>query len=205
MDETWDLSFTDDAPKHFLMVFIVVKDPRIPERIINKLFKRLKKKNYNNNLWFFHATRERPETLQTFYEYAISDEISIITYYVDKAKLFWKITKDQHLLYNNIVCKLLKQCAENLIVKWPKVTFYAARKETNRYLNHQFITQVEDSCKKYFDIDVLLRYPRQEKWLQVVDWMAYALFRKYEFKDNRWYDKIRKMIRIEDEYQWYEK
>ena len=163
------------------------------------------KEKWYKNPWVFHASRERTETLEKFYEYVINDEIKIVTCFINKRKLEWRITKDQHLLYNNITCNLIKECAENWILKWPNVIYYAARKETNKYLNTQFISQIKDFSKKFFDIDVHLRYPKQEKWLQVVDWVAYAFHNKYQLNNLNWYNKIKDMIKLESEYSWYEK
>lgn len=207
MDESWDLGFNENIwnSDYFLVVFLLSKDPRIPEQIIKKIFKRMKKKNVNNKTWFFHAYKERSKTVVTLLEYTIWKDISVLAYYVDKKKINWNVWKDIHLLYNNIVCKLLRLSVNKWIIQWQNVKFYAARRETNKYLNKQFMEQVKDSCRDILNIDVILKYSHEEKWLQVVDCIAFALYHKYENSNLELYNVIKELIVLEEEYVWYEK
>lgn len=206
MDESWDLWFNESIwnSDYFLIVFLLSKDPRIPEQIIKKIFKRMKKKKVNNKTWFFHAYKERPKTVTTLLEYTSWKDISVLAYYVDKKKVNWNVSKDIHLLYNNIVCKLLRLAENKWILLWEKVKFYAARRETNKYLNKQFIEQIKDSCKN-IDIDVSLKYSHEEKWLQVADCIAFALYHKYENSNLELHNIIKNLIIVEEEFAWYEK
>jgi hypothetical protein len=207
MDETWDLWFSENIwnSNYFLIVFLLTKYPSIPEQIIKKIFKWMKKKNVNNKTWFFHAYKERHNTITTLLDYTRGKNISVMSYYIDKRKIKWKVGKDIHLLYNNIVCKLLRKSTNCWVLKWEKIKFYAARRETNRYLNKQFSEQIKDFCKDLFDIDVILKYPSEEKWLQVVDWIAFALYHKYEGNNLELYNQIKDLIILEEEYLWYKK
>ena len=50
------------------------------------------------------------------------------------------------------------------------------------------------------DIEVFLRYPQQEKGLQLVDSFALALFHKYEFCNTELYNLIKEVFLLEEEY-----
>ena len=97
-----------------------------------------------------------------------------------------------------MVVKLLKYCiGKNIILKWDNIQFYAARKETNKHLNKQFENHIKDDFLWLLNIQIFLRYPHQEKWLQLVDSLAYAIFRKYEYGDYSLYNTIKNNISIE--------
>ena len=65
--------------------------------------------------------------------------------------------------------------------------------------------QVKDSCRDILNIDVILKYSHEEKWLQVVDCIAFALYHKYENSNLELYNVIKELIVLEEEYVWYEK
>ena len=59
----------------------------------------------------FHATNELHESRIKILEYAQGKDIKIVTCYLDKTNVYG-ISKDPHLLYNNMTIKLLKSCIE---------------------------------------------------------------------------------------------
>ncbi len=187
------------SSRYFFIVFFLTKNPRIWEQAIKKVTKRMKNKKIINKWWVFHANHESEESIEKFLQYLSWKDFIIATYYIDKKELQW-VSKDQHLLYNNMVIKLLKRSIENNIVfEWSNIQFYAARKETNKHLNKQFENQIRDELSWKLDIDIYLRYPHQEAWLQVVDSLAYAIYRKHENNYYKFYDIIKDNIKIEEE------
>jgi len=202
MDESGDLWKYNNQrnSKYFFIVFLITKDPRIAEQALKKVSKRMKNQKIVNKWWVFHANNEMQKTREKLLDYTVWKDFIIACCFVDKRDMYG-ISKDQHLLYNNIVVKLLKYCIDrNIILKWEFIKFYAARKETNKYLNKQFETQIKDALAWILDIDIFLRYPHQEKWLQLVDSFAYAIFRKHEYDDYGLYNIISDNISLEIQY-----
>ena len=193
MDESWDLwrYWLPGNSKNFFIVFFLTKNKRISNQAVKKTIKWMKNKKITRKWWVFHANHETHESIEKFLTFAQWKEYIIATYYINKENMQW-ISKDQHLLYNNMVIKLLKHCIDkNILYKWEKLEFYAARKETNKHLNKLFENQIKDELNGYLDIEVYLRYPHQETWLQLVDSIAYSLFYKYETNNLKFYDLIK--------------
>jgi len=205
MDETWDLWFNESIGNsdYFFIVMIITKDSKITEDVIKKIFKRMKKNKVNNKTWFFHAYKERHDTVITLLNYITNKDIMIMTSILDKKKSKGKVWKDIHLLYNTITCKLLQQIIQQCHLEGEYIKFYASRRETNKHLNKCFSEQIKDSCIWIVNIDVILKYPKEEKWLQVVDGVAFALYHKYEKQDLELYNIIKPLIIIEEKFCWY--
>ena len=202
MDETgnqWEYGKQGNS-KYFFIVFLLTKNPNISEQILKKTFKRMLKKWIKHKGGVFHATNELHESRVKILEYAQGKDIRIVACYLNKTNMYG-ISKDPHLLYNNMTIKLLKSCIEkSLILKWEKIQLFAARKETNKFLNQQFINQIHYAMDSLLDIEVFLRYPQQEKGLQLVDSFALALFHKYEFCNTELYNLIKEVFLLEEEY-----
>ena len=72
----------------------------------------------------------------------------------------------------------------------------ASRRETNRFLNQNFQSYLSSQLVRNHDVEVriLIRTPFQEKALQAVDFVSWAIFRKYEHGDETYYSIIRGKI-----------
>ena len=86
--------------------------------------------------------------------------------------------------------------SKKLIPLDKKVEIVASRKETNRFLNENFKSYLNNQIKDRYKIDVVIQIktPHQEKSLQVVDFVSWAIFRKYEYKDNSYYNIIKSKV-----------
>lgn len=202
MDESWDLWFNLGTwnSKYFLVTFLVVSDPRVTEHTMKKIVNKLKKKNMSLSFWVFHAFKENKDVIIDFLKYISWKDIKIMTYILNKDKYLQsdRISKDTHLLYNNMCSKLLKKWLSTGILNWSQIKFCAARKETNKFLNMQFINHIKESLRWIYDIDVFLRYPKQEKWLQLVDGISYSIYQKYQNNVSDFYEIIKDKITVEE-------
>ena len=202
MDESWDLwiYWKKWNSRYFFITFLLTKEPRILEQTLKKTFKWMKNQKIINKWWVFHANNESQKTREKLLQYLAWKNFITVSYYIDKEFMQWA-SKDPHLLYNNIVIKLIKRCMDkNIILKWDNIQFYAARKETNKHLNKQFENQIKDELSWELNINVYLRYPYQEKGLQIVDSLAYAIYRKYENWYYNLYNIIKNNIEIVEQF-----
>ncbi len=204
MDESWDLWLNIDNGNsdYFLVAFIATKDPLLPTHIMRKMAKWMWKKKISIQWWVFHAYKETKESIFKLLELISESDLKIMVCVLNKRDylLQWKFTKDTHLLYNNVTCKLLKSCIDTWILPWTRIIFNASRKETNRFLNKQFINHINDALNWIYNIDVQLKYPKQELWLQIVDTVAFSIYQKYENNNSEFYDMIKNHICIESSY-----
>jgi len=104
------------------------------------------------------------------------------------------------VLYNYVVNILLDRIMSRkyLDIDMP-IYFVAAKRETNKFLNENFSNYLVLQAKNNHNIDlnVEIKYPSQDKSLQLVDFICWSIFRKYEYKDNEYYVLIKKKIKEE--------
>lgn len=67
-----------------------------------------------------------------------------------------------------------------------QIYLVASRRETNKFLNDNFKNYLENQLhiKHKVKITIEIKSPTQEKALQVVDMVSWAMFRKIEHKDQ---------------------
>jgi hypothetical protein len=85
---------------------------------------------------------------------------------------------------------------KSLVSTKEPIVLIASQRETNRFLNDNFKqylrTQINTNHK--LDISVEIKTPTQEKCLQVVDFISWAIFRKIEHGDDTYYNLIQQKI-----------
>lgn len=76
------------------------------------------------------------------------------------------------------------------------ITLIASQRETSRFLNENFKNYLEDNVKRNHKIplNVEIKTPHQEKGLQAVDFVSWAIFRQFEYSDTTYYDIIKNKI-----------
>ena len=119
---------------------------------------------------------------------------NVLVIYLNKKKVYTKLKDEKQVLYNYVTNILLDRvCTKKLIPINEKISLIASRRETNKFLNQNFSsylkTQVKTNHK--IDIDIEIKSPTQEKALQVVDMLSWAIFRKYEHGDESYYNLIK--------------
>jgi hypothetical protein len=101
---------------------------------------------------------------------------------------------EKHLLYNYVVNILLDRVyTKKLIPINEKIKVIASRRETNRFLNENFKSYLKNQVKNNhkLDIEIEITSMAGEKGLQVADMISWAVFRKYEHKDDSYYNLIK--------------
>ena len=85
---------------------------------------------------------------------------------------------------------------KKLISKSEKIKLIASRRETNKFLNLNFANYLKNQTENNhrLSIEVEIKTPSEEKGLQAVDFLSWAIFRKYEHVDDSYYNIIKKII-----------
>lgn len=201
LDESGDLGFNFDknkTSKYFIVTFLFVKEKTILERIIKKIFKGFSKMEVKNHNGVLHAYKEKPRTRQKLLNlFREKDMSNVIIIYLNKKKVYTKLQDEKHVLYNYITNILLDRVyTKKLIPTDEKIFLIASRRETNKFLNQNFSTYLKDQVKNNhkIDIEIEIKSPTQEKSLQIVDMLSWAVFRKYEHNDESYYNLFKQDI-----------
>jgi len=199
LDESGDLGFNFKklkTSKYFVVAFLFVENKSSIEKIVKKTHAELKKK-YKRRFGVLHSVKERPITRQRLLKRLNEKDCAVMTIYLNKRKVYTKLQDEKQVLYNYVTNILLDRIySKRLVAGKDKITIVASRRETNRYLNENFKTYLNNQAKNHHKVEVeaVIKTPFEEKSLQVVDFVSWAIFRKYEYGDESYYNIIRNKI-----------
>ena len=100
--------------------------------------------------------------------------------------------------YNYVVNILLNRVfSKKLIPIKDKIVFIQSQRETNKLLNLNFKQYISQQVKKNHGVELVveIKRPSEEKALQIVDFVSWGVFRKYEHNDDTYYNIIKDLIR----------
>jgi hypothetical protein len=200
LDESGDLGF--DFTKHrtskfFVITFLCCVNRRPIEKLISKCHSELKKQHKMRG-GILHCHREKPITRQRLLKRLTEKNCSIMTIYLNKSRVYTKLQDEKNVLYNYVTNILLDRImTKKLLGSKPcGIELIASRKETNKFLNENFKEYLRNKVKGSHDVDIKveIKTPHEEKGLQAVDFISWAIFRKQEYGDTSYYNIIKTKI-----------
>ncbi len=202
LDESGDLGFDFSkkrTTKFFVITFLFTKNKRPIEKVVRKIHSGLRKKY--KKIGVLHAVKEEPITRQRLFKLLLEKDCLFMTIYLNKKKVYTKLQEEKSVLYNYVANILLDRIfTKKLIPLNRKVKLIASRRETNKFLNKNFKYYLENKIKDInkIDIEIQIKTPFQEKSLQATDFISWAIFRKYEYGDDSYYNMIKDKIAEEN-------
>lgn len=204
MDESGDLGFDfskKKTSKNFVIAFLFVKRKEPIEKIVKKLFRSFTIKERKSHRGALHCYKETVKIRTKLLSVLSTKDVSIISIYLNKKKVYTQLQNEKHILYNYVTNILLDRiCTKNLIPKNEPIHLIASRRETNKFLNQNFkdylTNQVQANHK--LNIKIEIKPPHDEKCLQIVDFVCWSIYRSREHDDNTYYDLIKQKITEEN-------
>lgn len=198
LDESGDLGFDfkkRGTTQFFVITCLFVEEKRPIEKIIKKVHSGLKKKVIKR-IGALHAYKEKPITRRRVLRGLVEKDCKVMTIYLNKSKVYTKLQDEKQILYNFVANILLDRIYTKKIIPVKNINLIASRRETNKFLNVNFKKYLEskviENHKAKFSIEI--KTPSEEKALQAVDFVSWAIFRKYEKKDDSYYNIIKNNI-----------
>jgi hypothetical protein len=200
LDESGDLGFDltkKRTSRYFLIIFLCCSNKRVIDGIVSKTHAELKKQHKMRG-GILHCARKKPITRQRLLRRLAEKDCAIMTVYLDKKKVYTKMINEKIILYNYIANILLDRIMtkELLGTELDKIILVASRRETNKFLNENFKFYLQDMIRGNHGIDITVEVKTvfEEKSLQAVDFASWAIFRKQEYADDRYYNLIKHRI-----------
>lgn len=199
IDESGDLGFDftkKKTSKFFVITCLFTENKRPIEKIVRKIFSQIKKKNKIKR-GVLHAVKEKPIIRKRLLEKLAEKDCYIMAIYLNKMKVYTKLQNEKAILYNYVTNILLDRIYTKRIVSTDKeVGIIASRRETNKFLNENFKMYINTqlSNKHKIRVKIMIKSPQEEKCLQAVDFVSWAIFRKYEYQDESYYNIIKNKI-----------
>ena len=203
LDESGDLGFDFNkkkTTKFFLVVFMFTGNLRPIEKCVKLTHRELRKK-FKRIHSVLHASKEEPGTRMRLLKQLSRKDFDVMVVYLNKRRVYIKLKDEKAVLYNYITNLLLDRIVvKKLISTDEPIYLIASKRETNRFLNENFRSYIVNHMKNMHGLDLRMeiKTPAEEKSLQAVDFVSWAIFRRLEFGDDTYYNFIRKKIVEED-------
>lgn len=203
LDESGDLGFDFSkkrTSKYFVITCLLANNKRIIEKTVAKTHLELRKKFKKSN-GVLHCYHEKPITRIRLLKRLGKKDCVIMCIYLNKLKVYTKLQNEKEVLYNYVTNILLDRvCTKKLINIKKSVILIASRKETNKFLNLNFKIYLENSAKNNHNLNlsIEIKTPFEEKSLQAVDFVSWAIFRKMQYGDESYYNLIKQKIAEEN-------
>jgi hypothetical protein len=201
-DESGCLGFDftkNGTKKHLLVTFLIAKECRPILSLVKKTVKTLPKKQLRKNNSYLHANYEKPITIKRLLRGLAKTDVKITTMRLDKRKIV--LIGNPNELYSNMFVTLINRLyADGILNKSDSIDFVASRRNTSKKLNDDFSASIEHGTRD-IDFNHSIVAPCDDKCLQAVDFVSWALWQKYEMDDETYSDII--ADKIIKEYEMY--
>lgn len=203
MDESGCLGFDfskKKTSKYFVVTCLFTESKRPLEKIVKKVHGGLRQQLHKHS-GVLHCTKEKKITRQRLLNLLREKDCSIMTIYLNKRKVYTHLQDEKHVLYNYVTNILLDRIfSKRFTSEIEYVTLIASKRETNKFLNENFSSYINRKVTNTHKIQftVQIKTPAEEKSLQVVDFVSWAIFHKYEYGDYSYYDLIKDRVMEEN-------
>ena len=202
-DESGCLGFDfskSGTKNHLLITFLMLKDCRLITSLVKKVVRTLPKKTLRKKSSYLHANYEKPITIKRLLRGLANNDVEIATMRLDKRKIL--VSGNPNELYSSIFVALINRLyTDGVLKKSDNIKFVASRRNTSKKLDDDFSASIDHGTKD-INFDHSIMAPSEDKCLQAVDFVSWALWQKYENGDESYSDII--SDKIIKEYVMYE-
>jgi len=178
---------------HFLVVAVLTTNvPRPIELHVKRARQRLREKPASGEI---KATHSRERVIERLLTALAQEDIQIVAEIVDKQAIL-RPPEDPEDIYRLAVAKAVSQC----VVRWPRFDLYLDKRYTKKELRHTLERHIRETISGLGQEVILISQEDSvsRKELQAVDYVAWAIFQKYERGDDRFYRIIADKVVMEE-------
>jgi len=197
LDESGDLGFDfskKQTSKYFIITIIAVKNINIVEKIVKKVFKTFTQKQRQKRTNGLHCYYEDEQTRKILFNLVANADIQIFCVYLNKKKISVGKELQKHFLYNYITNVIIDRFVDLQEINNQETIFLtASKRESNKYLNKIFVEDiVKNRIEERFTLQI--KPAQEDKGLQIVDFVSWAIFRNFEFNDDSYFNIFKNNI-----------
>ncbi|MDO8529471.1 MAG: DUF3800 domain-containing protein [bacterium] len=196
LDESGDLGFKSTSSKWFIFTIVLTNDHRKIEKVIKKIRKGLKKEY--KKVSELHAYHSQPIVKKKMLKMlAELEDFKILCIILNKKKVYIDFQKQKNYLYNYTANILLDRLHNKKVINVNEpIELYIDQKDTNKFIRDNFEKYLKGNFIKRGNnkVNIKIKPSHTEKCLQAVDFVSWAIFRKYEKNDYEYYEIIKNSI-----------
>jgi len=212
IDESGDMNFTKTGSKHYMFNFLVKKRPfKLHEYIASYRYELLEKSldpriERRLNIEYFHAHNDNKHIKNELFDIISTfntEAVKIYSYILEKEKVQpEKREKNEKFYIDNLIYsigKLLKKIEinSNFIIITDNLPVAQNRKKQEKALKVGVTNHLKENNLN-LRYDIFHHCSASSSNLQIIDYIGWAIYRKYELQDDKYYKKIQKYILEED-------
>ncbi len=199
LDESGELGFKERSSKYFVITLLscdegeIYELRRIMKKVREKIFKK-KMKKYPELKGNNSTDKIRNDVLTRLNR--TNSEIFVII--LEKSKVYEYLKNKKDKLYNYISNLILNECS----LDNSHVSLIVDKSKTNRSLREDFDNYIRNNLnQKNSNCNLIIKHENSQKegCLQVLDFVSWAIFRNYEYKDSKYMDLVKDKIVIKKE------
>lgn len=192
LDESGDLGFDEKrSSKYIVISLLALKDKKKIERRMRKIKRNVLRKKYRKQAEF---KKERKEVARPMLRHLIKEKFELYTVIANKSKVKQNLRESKEILYNYIASIILLSCPFEL---GELVELIVDKRSSKRLILQNFDNYLQDKIKALNkDISLNITHAESHSFpgIQAVDFMAWAILRKYEREDFEFYNLIKEKI-----------
>lgn len=196
LDESGDLGFSQHSSRWFVLTIVLTNDHRRIEKVVKKIHRGLKKKY--RKVMELHAYHADSITKKRILRHlADLKDIKVLCIVLNKKKVYVDLQNQKNYLYNYTANILLNRLHnKKILARKEMVEIYIDQRETNKFLKKNFENYLKNNLEKKSEsgVKIKIKPSHTEKCLQAVDFISWAIFRKYELNDYEYYEIIKDKI-----------
>lgn len=200
LDESGELGFKLTSSRYFLIAILSCDDNEIKK--VRKIIKRIrtrKLKKKLKELTELKANNTSKQIREAVLKKLNSLNIEIYTIILDKKQVYDYLKNKKDKLYNYVSHLIISECSindKNIDLFVDKRGAKIIASEFTNYITEK-LKGINKKCKlKVYHLDSKI-----ESGLQVVDFVSWSIFRKYEHKDDSYYNIIKSKIKLEKKFE----
>ncbi len=196
LDESGDLGFKPKSSKWFLFTIVLTNNHKKIEKVIKNIRKGLKKKYKLKELHAYHANSVTKHRMLK--KLSGLEDLKIFCIVLNKKKVYIDLQNQKNYLYNYTANILLDRLYNKRLIRTDEpISLYIDQKDTSKFIRENFEKYLKDNLIKRGNngkIEIRIKPSHTEKCLQAVDFVSWAIFRKYEKGDYEYYEDIKDKI-----------
>lgn len=206
LDESGDLGFdfvTKKPSRFFTIAVLVIKGQANNRALINAVKHTIKRKLWKklSGAYELKGSKSSIEIKQYFYDRIAQIDFKIYALTLNKKRVYKELLSNKERIYNYIARLVIDQI--DLNDADPRVMLILDKSKSGYEIgefNSYLLRQISGKLDPKVPLDIVHKISHQMLGLQAVDLFAWGIFRKYERKDNEWFDMFKTKIAYDKMY-----
>lgn len=196
LDESGDLGFKTKSSNWFIFTLVLTNNHRKIEKCVKWVHKQLRKKY--KRVGELHAYHSKANTKKLLLKKLSGiEDLKILCIILNKKKVYVDLQNQKNHLYNYTANILLDRLHRKKLINTDEVIdLVIDQKDTNRFIRENFEKYLKDNLTKRSSNRIRIKIcpSHTEKCLQAVDFLSWAIYRKYEQNEVEYYEIIKNKI-----------